>query len=120
MTNQNTLTEQEVFTQVVTHLLTQGKPAFDSTGQCAYRGTEGSMCAVGCIITDEEYNPGMEGQNVYDLLGDGLFPERLREHVVLLGKLQNIHDNCGYYSWPRLLEQLANERRLDMPEVEAA
>lgn len=29
---------------------------------CAYRGDNGLMCAVGCLITDEVYTPDLESQ----------------------------------------------------------
>lgn len=59
-------TMQEEFDAVVAHLYKQGKKAMSGKG-CAYRGENGTMCAVGCRIPDEMYDPKMEGQFVFSL-----------------------------------------------------
>ena len=52
--------KQEVFDYVLTFLRKQGGPSMGGDGGCAYRGDEGRMCAVGCLIPDSvmdlEYN----------------------------------------------------------------
>lgn len=45
---------QELFDRVVTALILQGRPALND-GACAYRGEDGSKCAVGHLISDEVY-----------------------------------------------------------------
>lgn len=51
------MNHQEVFTKVATHLLKQGRRALfaEKNGfrSCAYRGDNGTKCAVGCLIKDE-------------------------------------------------------------------
>lgn len=37
------------------------KASVPETGNCAYRGQDGLMCAVGHCISDEAYNPNLEG-----------------------------------------------------------
>lgn len=49
------MNEQEIFDKVVNHIRKQGHPAVEN-GTCAYRTEDGSMCAVGCLITDEVYS----------------------------------------------------------------
>ena len=46
---------QELFDKIATHLLTQGARSENSLGKCLYRGEFGRKCAVGCLISDEEY-----------------------------------------------------------------
>lgn len=59
-------THQQIFEQVVTHLLTQKIRAISAGGNCVYRaGT--SKCAVGCLIPDDIYDPLIEGRTVQDV-----------------------------------------------------
>ena len=57
------MTKQEVFDKVATHLLTQNKRSLEDTS-CVYRAKDGSMCAAGCLIPDEEYTPALEGWQI--------------------------------------------------------
>jgi len=102
------MTRQEIFNKVADHLLTQGKPAlFDEIGDCAYRGQDGSMCAVGCLIPDELYTPEMELKSVDTLLkAEFVLPGFFYDNYTLLSDLQIIHDSVAasgtfrYYSVP--------------------
>lgn len=116
-------TAQETFDTVVNHLRQQGKRAYD--GICMYRAPDGSKCAVGILIKDEEYFPGMEllGTVSY-LLNDVMITpdlrKRLGEHLSLLIALQIIHDNPReeltgqdlMKYWEGAWERLAEERKL--------
>ena len=102
----------DVFNYVVDHLRRQGKQsrghrswrpgAVPYAGViCAYRGDEGAMCAIGALITDDEYDPSWEGISVAHLLGgagavnappDSLL-ERLTPHEEMLIELQRFHDS---------------------------
>lgn len=66
--NLHEATAQQVFTQVATHLLTQKERSFviDDRGEelCAYRGDNGLKCAAGCLISNDEYNPIMDGLKI--------------------------------------------------------
>lgn len=42
------------------HLIKQKALSLLDGGGCAYRGANGAMCAVGCLISDAAYNPNME------------------------------------------------------------
>lgn len=62
-------TDREIFERVKTHLLTQNKQAKvvtsdDRNSLCRYRDPAGLKCAVGCLITDEAYDPLMESASV--------------------------------------------------------
>jgi len=83
------MTEQEIFDAVVRHLKKQGRRALNKD-QCVYRGSNGLKCAVGCLISDAEYTPSMEGHTVDAIT----LPERLRVHRRLLCHLQEDHDRA--------------------------
>jgi hypothetical protein len=107
---------QEMFDRVVTHLLTQNARSshFLKTGeQCLYRGPEGRMCAIGCLIPDEIYNPEME-VGFEDLLErpaiKELFPTRKHECLGL--RLQMIHDRDEPSEWRHSLQQTATKYEL--------
>lgn len=95
----------DVFNYVIDHLRRQGAPSMIGTdvvsSSCAYRGASGAMCAVGALITDDEYNPAWENKRVCDLLEKNLLPPalaaRLKPHEEMLQELQNFHDNYLEY-----------------------
>jgi hypothetical protein len=124
-------TLQEVFTISATHLLRQNAKSMailkgDGSPSCAYRGDDGMMCAVGCLIPDELYDPSLEGKTadsliVSDALGnagivfavlDGSDPM-----CKLLGALQSIHDSCDSLFWYKHLSKAAEHFNLEMPNV---
>lgn len=98
-----------ILEQVATHLAKQqaASTAHNPRGgsYCAYRGENGTMCAIGCLISDDEYDPDIE-HNVFPSLVDR-FPfaqklvDRVREQynlsdndaVTLLELVQDFHDN---------------------------
>jgi hypothetical protein len=108
------MTAQEIFDKVLAHLRTQGEPALDYLGTCAYRGrlneTTGKspMCAIGCLIPDDKYDPTMEGGGIYlvkdhapdswdcstQVLSGVLTDLGLNGHLELLNELQSAHDEC--------------------------
>lgn len=92
------MTAQEVFDTVVRHLHTQGKPARSGDdSMCEYRTMDGLSCAVGCLISDEEYNPDMEGMRVCGLIENNYATPLIIEHQKMLGLLQNVHDSSHYW-----------------------
>ena len=131
------MTEQEVFDKVAPHLLTQQVAAYgpnpnpgdESQGKsCLYRGPNGTMCAVGCLIPDEVYNPVMEGSGVENLLD--AYEEELPDlvpHVDLLVRLQAVHDRYmprRVHADPESLQAtadalrcVAQEQNLILPEI---
>lgn len=94
------MTKQEIYDKVCAHLAQQ-KTRSMKDGACAYRGDDGKMCAVGCLIPARMYRKrmekdedGMPGCPVNQLFR--LFPavESLlgSEHIDLLTELQDNHD----------------------------
>ena len=112
-------TAQEVFDQVAKHLLTQMKKsvakraaesASDSKDYCMYRGFDGTKCAAGCLIADDEYKLEFENHNWSHLSSTNyLVP---KEHCHLIMKLQNIHDCYEPEDWRFILNNLAEESDL--------
>lgn len=74
-----------------------------ATTLCAYRAGDGRMCAVGCLITDDNYELHLEGLTI----GHGDVAEAVAKSfgvknlslqcMRLLVRLQNIHDSA--LSW---------------------
>lgn len=92
------MTNLEAFNKVELHLLAQNKQSRHKfANRCAYRGTEGTMCAVGCLIPDSEYKVRMEDvslvriQKGFNCL-TGLDIDMLRD-------LQRLHDTQQPYEW---------------------
>ena len=56
------MTDQEAFDKMVRHLQSQNwKQATEGEfGPCVYRGDNGRMCAIGCLIPDNEYTEALE------------------------------------------------------------
>jgi hypothetical protein len=104
---------QDIFNTVVAHLRKQqAKSNIVSVGRsmCVYCSPEGLKCAVGCLITDEEYSPDMEtGQGVHALLAD--YPkiaDRLGwSNRELLESLQLVHDHYQVERWEDGLQSVA-------------
>ncbi len=133
------MTEQEIFDRVATHLLKQGRKATelaaishggDSMLRCRYRTDDGLRCAVGCLIPDEVYTPAIEGVTVFEV-AEKLIPTDARavflflsalessgiDHndgalMSLLQSLQELHDASEPEAWPEELAKLAHRRNL--------
>lgn len=104
------MNRQYVYDLVRDHLMNQGEQSL-RIYSCAYRGDNGRMCAIGCLIPDELYDAGREGTNVKDssvqravaaFLGHELTPD----DVGFLYSLQNIHDGT-VEAWPEQLYDFA-------------
>lgn len=123
--------KQTIFTKVATHLLTQNKQALRTVSMgttCAYRGNDGTSCAIGCLIPDDKYDPLMEGSSidrnprvlgVLSDIGIDTADQALNTYstYALLDSLQSIHDGYLSSSWRGKLAKLAWDHKLLMPEV---
>ena len=77
-------------------------PAMNGHGSCMYRGPNDTKCAVGCLIPDSVYKPGMEWKTFVALMNK--FPE-IRQlfdgiNAGLLANLQELHD-CAHAPFTR-------------------
>lgn len=94
-----------VFNWVASHLIEQDTQSKDDGGGCLYRGPEGTACAVGCLISDKDY----EGWFETTCADDDYIIEAVASsnpewkigpnQVHMLLVLQYIHDNYTPYTW---------------------
>jgi hypothetical protein len=104
--NYRTATELELIDYVTDHLLKQGVRSFDAnSGGCRYRDDNGNKCAAGCLISDDEYNPSMEG-SVWINIVRGHWGVLSDTHADLIAKLQDIHDFADPSYWAGDLAKL--------------
>ena len=125
-----TITKQQLFDKVATHLLTQKCRSMGTypegasiantnlTSGCLYRGTDNTQCAFGCLIPDELYQPSMEGRLGGSILNDTkhsqlaeLYPVELH-HIIR--ELQHLHDWCDIELWPTELGLMAVREGLNL------
>ena len=104
------ITAQEAFNKVVNHLLSMKQRSVTSNKlgeSCKYRGHNGSMCAIGCLINDEFYNEyfdirgfGADNIEIRDALiasGNGIRDKNIDQDL-FYKQLQCIHDrNNSWY-----------------------
>lgn len=114
------MTKQELFDKVATHLLKQRRVSrLTNSGSCAYRGVEGTSCAIGCLIPDELYEKNMEGSSIRILMMHRPDIQELigKGNVELASRLQRIHDSVSIYrtdsaailvSWASQLREVAH------------
>lgn len=109
---------QEIYDKVARHLLTQRAPSLSEEAEgCAYRGDNGLMCAVGCLISDNHYSKDLEGHTVESieviesLLDSGIDMKDLNiSH--LLKRFQDIHDKTETIDWKFYINALADDFNL--------
>jgi len=98
---------QQIMFDVVVEKINQNGFSLDPIqGSCMYRTSEGKKCAVGWLISDEEYKPEMEGSQVVNLVNRKVLPKRLLgkfvrgqyENLQLLIVIQCVHDSCALWS----------------------
>ena len=110
-------TEQQVFDQVARHLLTQNAKSMSGDNlTCAYRGKDNTMCAAGCLISDEEMER-LRDMNTTDWSELVEFEVAPLEHRGLIKELQSVHDLREPVDWPLGLRQVAYHRRLSIDVV---
>jgi len=113
---------QDVFNRVINHLVSQGQKSVSVDGLCLYRSPSGASCAVGCLISEDDYSPSMEGADVGFVVREYKSLQWLRKFEELLDDLQDLHDldcnwdNQGLSSGGRKQIQLiADHHRLTNP-----
>ena len=111
-------TAQEVFDQVVKHLLTQNQACMSyhhNVYTCSYKNEQGLKCAAGCFVADEEYHCMMEGKGWKSLVEMGFAPEA--HHTAILS-YQRFHDEVDPKYWREMLEEYAKMHALDFNYAE--
>lgn len=105
------MNQRQIFEKVKNHLLTQKVRSSTPNCSCAYRGENGTMCAVGCLIDDEHYSESLERKAVHDegvlkaLAKSGIIVNQIGT-ITLLSSLQYIHDNLNPDQWETALQNL--------------
>ena len=117
--------EQEVFDYVIGHLVRQGSRSVSAGGtDCRYRGSDGSKCAVGCLIPDELYVWRMEWSSLSGLCEH--FPDvcaktGIKRHNDILKCLQHMHDSPSTWqnqdSFSYQARRIADLYNLTVPEI---
>jgi hypothetical protein len=116
----------DIFKKSATHLLKQGKTSSISNldGICAYRGEDGAMCAIGCLIDDSAYDFVIEGKSVdmpeveMALRASGInFDDEDNLTFTLLHDLQYLHDETDPKFWLDELHLLSDRYQFKMVEV---
>jgi hypothetical protein len=97
---------QETFNRVVQHLRDQGEKSFNDKYKCAYRGTQGRSCAVGCLISDSQYRSGLEGQAASSTPVARILIESGHD-VGLCYSLQTVHDLKDVTQWEEGFRKVA-------------
>lgn len=92
-------TEQEIFDHVWHFMKKQGRQSVSNDDICLYRGPDGTKCAVGCLLEDDEYDKEMNHQTVRSLLLLGKFPKRLTPFKDFLIDIQSAHDRASVDFW---------------------
>lgn len=132
------LTNQEAFNIMVRHLRRQQHKCFGDDGECAYRGNDGDMCAVGVIIPNKMYDKSFEGSRILDILTHDFCDDdddymyyklsikakikikQLKKFLSdvdtnMLIDIQLIHDCERVSSWDRYFEKVAVKYGLQLP-----
>ena len=108
------MTEQEIFDAVVAHLLKQKAramaPAFEGDMMCAYHGSDGKACAIGCLIPANEYKDWFEGLSVDEIYKSVSTIKDARP--LFLEELQRLHDNHEVNTWPEMLVKFAKHWKI--------
>ena len=125
------MTNQEIYTKVRKHLLTQKERAVaENSASCRYRTPGGLTCAVGCLIPKELYTLEIEGASAHDA-AKGFYLDGAEgflhaifvklgitsESAGLLGQLQGIHDGIPEHRWEEHLNQLAASMGFEIEEA---
>jgi hypothetical protein len=116
-------TMQEEFDAVVEHLFKQGRRSMNGR-HCAYRGEEGTSCAVGCRIPDDYYDSVIDHGTSMTTTGLSTVLQRYPEHFPpevhayheMFRKLQDVHDMAithsgGLFSKTSLRDDLVTVAR---------
>lgn len=110
---------QRLFNKVRDHLLKQGKRSMSANGvDCAYFGSDGQSCAIGCLIPYHLYSRDMEGAGVSEMLRHNPFfysylVDTYGLHIDLMASLQSIHDIAIPQEWEVELKSIARCYGLD-------
>jgi hypothetical protein len=119
-----TITSQEIFDAVVTHLGRQKERSVTSEWGCVYSSPDGLKCAVGALIPASFYSSDMEEKDVKALScyastrGWHNLEAFLKNNISTLVILQGVHDINPESSWWKQLRLAGRSLRLELGAVE--
>ena len=110
-----------IFNTVYNHLLKQGKQSLHvrlggNIDGCAYRGWDGSKCAIGCLINDEHYSFILEEYTISN--------EFIRQAIIKSGfnlddidmdmliDLVYVHDSIPVHQWQDYLDRFSDKWKI--------
>ena len=92
---------RELLSKAINSVINQGRQSITNSG-CAYRGPDGVKCAIGHLISDEFYNPRIEGDgiqtygsSVREMVEESIGRELTEDEFMYLTALQNAHDRAS-------------------------
>ena len=88
---------QELLTKAYKFLIEQGEKGVDDQDYCSYRGVNGTMCAIGCLISDEVAEE-WGYRTIRGAVADPHInvPDWVEEHKLLLEDMQISHDSYNF------------------------
>lgn len=110
------MNNQQAFDKVRMHLMDQGVKATDSHGHCQYRGDNGTMCAIGCLIPNWRYRKKFDDFTFGIDRLQKLVPPISRLNSSLLNALQFIHDDENVEDWAEELEKVRIKFKLEVSD----
>lgn len=111
----NNFSLDAIIQHVARHLILQNQRSYDE--DCKYKSEKGLSCAVGCLVSDEEYDLEMEGVSIHDVRFNKFGIDAKRRE--LLGALQVLHDSMLPYQWHNELMSVCNRYGLDTTALKA-
>lgn len=107
-------TKRQTFNKIKKHLLEQGEPAVTESGHYLYHSKDGLKCAVGCLISEDDYERSFERfkeEHLIDHVGAKKLEKILNvkltsETTDMLNDLQSVHDNVQPKNWKRSLTRI--------------
>lgn len=109
--------KQKLFDIASKHLIKQGKRSV-AGGACLYRGPRGLKCAIGVLISDECYDPHLEGDpgegfSIVNAVSETQGFSLDEAATDVLSYLQGIHDAENVSDWADEIKFCAKSYNLE-------
>ena len=106
---------QELFDQIVEHLLKQNKRSVNAQNEPAYYGLDGCKCPVGSLIPEDKYQKDFEGKGFYYVLLKLSLP---RAYEWMMDRFEDIHYESPPEQWGDELKAMAIDMELSLTRLE--
>ena len=99
--------QQSVFDQIATHMMTQYTKSMAANHiECMFQTKNHLICVARCLISDDEYTNEMNGFTWDELISIDLVPIA---HWELIEDMQSIHDLYYVVDWPGEMRKIAKD-----------